>query len=237
VRRAIKKNKADDLPADYLSLRLPDETRHYLPKLQAIKNIVADPAKYAVTLPLIENTPYFEIVPKTRSIDVALAAQFAQLSLEEFRALNPAFTRPVILAEHAPKLLLPRDRVDIFKANLQAHRGLLASWKVYRASRGESLAAIARRYGISETELRTANNIPKKQRTASAGDLVVPAKAMTTTIAANARIHTVRAGDTLYDLARRYGTTVQNLRSLNNLAGNQLEIGARLRVSGSDVRS
>jgi len=234
VRRAVAKNRTDGLPTDYLSLRLPNETRHYLPKLQAIKNIVADPAKYAVALPPVENTPYFEIVPKTRSIDVALAAQFAQMSVEEFRALNPAFIRPVILAEHAPNLLLPRDRIGDFKANLQAHRGQLASWKVYRAKRGESLAAIARRHGISEAELRAANNIPRKQRTAS--ELIVPAKATTTT-ANGARTHTVRVGDTLYDLAKRYGTTVQDLRALNNLADNKLNIGVKLRVSGANVRS
>jgi len=189
VRRAVDKNKANDLPTDYLSLTMPEQTRHYLPKLQAIKNIVADPAKYAVTLPPVADAPYFEVIPKTRSIDIALAARFAQMSVEEFRALNPAFKRSVILAEHQAKLLLPRDRVDTFKANLRAHQGPLTSWK------GKS--------DSSDGPVGT---------------------------------HTVRAGDTLYDLARRYGTTVQTLRSLNNLANNTLRIGARLRLPNAAMR-
>jgi len=234
VRRAVEKNKADGLPTDYLSLRMPEQTRNYIPKLQAIKNIVADPARHAITLPPVDNAPYFEIVPKTRSIDVALAAQFAQMSVEEFQALNPAFKRPVILAEHQPKLLLPRDRVDTFKANLQAHSGKLTSWKVYRAKRGESLSAIAKRHGLSEAELRAVNHIPKKQRLASAGELLVPARATTT--ANTAQTHTVRAGDTLFGLARRYGTTVQKLRTLNQLSGDTLKISTRLRLPAPSLR-
>ena len=259
VRRAIAKNQADDLPADYLSLKMPDETRNYVPKLQAIKNIIADPEKYAVVLPQVDNTPYFEVIPKTRSIDVALAAKFAQMPIEEFQALNPAFNRPIILAEHNPKILLPRDRVAIYQANLKAYDGDLVSWTTYRAKRGESLAAIAKRHGISESELRDLNDLPGKQRTAQAGDLLVPSKPgqggvqiaslqtpsgalsqpaqrSTNTSSSSVRNHKVRSGDTLYALARRYGTTVANLRALNNLRGTQLKVGTRLRVPGTGVR-
>jgi len=260
VQRAMARNADAGRPTDYLSLDLPDETRNYVPKLQAIKNIVAEPQKYAVTLPPVENTPYFATIRKNRDIDVEVAARLAEMPLDEFRALNPSFNRPVILAEHQPTLLLPRDKVDVFNANLQAYEGRLASWQVYRAKRGESLAAIAKRHNISLAQLRKVNDIPARRHTAAGGAMLVPgaapgqgsvqlaslrtpAEAVRKAPAAradaahpNARVHVVRSGDTLYALARRYGTTVANLRALNNLQGNNLKLGSRLRIPGTDVR-
>jgi len=244
VRRAIEQNKRKRRATDYLSLTMPAETRNYVPKLQAIKNIVADPARYGVTLPAVDDTPYFEIVNKTRSIDVVLAAQFARMPVAEFQALNPAFNRPVILAEHDPKILLPRDRVDLFWANLAKHKGPLASWQTYRAKHGESLAAIAKRHGITLANLRTVNSLPAGQTTvqttARTVALLVPSAPQASKQLAQlrlpgptrlaTRIHTVRAGDTLSALARRYGATVQQLRTLNGLRGDLLKVGARLRV-------
>jgi len=260
VQRAMARNLAAGKADDYLSLDLPEETRNYVPKLQAIKNIVAEPQKYAVNLPPVENTPYFATIRKTRDIDVELAARLAEMPLEEFRALNPSFNRPIILAEHRPTLLLPRDKVAVFNANLKAYEGRLASWKVYRAKRGESLAAIARRHNISLAQLRKINDIPARRRTALGGVMLVPGAipneggvqlaslrtpagagseapaARAETAGPNARVHVVRSGDTLYALARRYGTTVSNLRALNNLQGSNLKVGSRLRIPGTSVR-
>ncbi|CAP40961.1 transglycosylase SLT domain-containing protein [Bordetella petrii] len=265
VQRAIAKNEAANLPSDYLSLDLPEETRNYVPKLQAIKNIIANPRKYAVVLPPVENSPYFAMVRKNRDIDLEVAARLAEMPLEEFKALNPSFNRPLIRGEHQPTLLLPTDRVDIFNANLQAYQGDLSSWKVYQPRRGESYASIAKRFGISEAELRRANDISSRRRTASGGSLLVPsggragvqlasletpAGALDSLDAApsrakpatrgsrrpNVRTHKVRAGDTLFGLAKRYGTSVDTLRALNNLKGNNLKIGSQLRLPGTGAR-
>jgi membrane-bound lytic murein transglycosylase D len=90
VARAIAKNEAKGLPTDYRSLTMPRETRYYVPKLQAVKNIIADPAKYGVELSQIRNEPYFTSVPVPQNIDVKLAARFAEMPLEDFLSLNPA---------------------------------------------------------------------------------------------------------------------------------------------------
>src|SRR5512134_3264181 len=97
VSRAIAKNQRARKPAGYTDLRMPSETKYYVPKLQAIKNIVSDPEKYGVVLPKIDDTPYFVAVHKTRDIDVHTAARLAEMEVEDFRALNPSFNRPVIV--------------------------------------------------------------------------------------------------------------------------------------------
>src|SRR5690606_7654963 len=147
------------LPADYISLKMPDETRNYVPKLQAIKNIIANPEKFGITLPSVSNTPYFITVKKTQDIDIEVAARLAEMPLDEFKALNASFNRPVILAEHNPVLLLPTNRVDIFNSNLDAYKGRLSSWDTYKSKKGESYASIAKRHGISLGTLRAVNGI------------------------------------------------------------------------------
>jgi len=268
VQRAMAKNAAAGLPTDYLSLSMPDETRNYVPKLQAIKNIIADPAKYAVVLPPVGNQPYFATVQKNQDMDVEVAARLAEMPVDEFKALNPSFNRPLIRGEHASSLILPADRVAIFNANIDAYKGQLSSWKVYSARRGESYAAIAKRFGVTEATLRQVNEIPYKQKSAVAQNLLVPggggvqvasldmsagaeraeikpavaqSQARLASVKPNAakpnvRQHKVRNGDTLFSLARQYSTSVDALRALNNLKGNNLKVGSTLRVPGTDVR-
>jgi len=174
VQRAVKRNAAAGKPTDYLSLNMPAETRNYLPKLQAIKNIVADPKKYAVVLPDVDNSPYFVAIKKTVNIDYVLAAQFAELPLEDFQALNPSFNQPVISVKENHAIILPRDRVAIYNKNLAQYRGDLTSWKTYEAQDGESIAAIASKFGVPEARLRQANRIPGNVRLASAETLIIP---------------------------------------------------------------
>lgn len=174
VQRAVKRNEAAGKPTDYLSLNMPAETRNYLPKLQAIKNIVADPKKYSVVLPDVDNSPYFVAIKKTVNIDYVLAAQFAEMPLEDFQALNPSFNQPVISVKENHSIILPRDRVAIYNKNLAQYRGDLTSWKTYEASDGESLSAIATKFGVSESRLRQANRIPNNVRLASAETLIIP---------------------------------------------------------------
>ena len=98
VARAIAKNLAKGLPTDYQSLTMPNETRYYIPKLQAVKNIIANPAQYGIELAEVPNQPYFVAVTTTKHIDVKLAAKLADVPLDEFVSLNPGYSRPVIKA-------------------------------------------------------------------------------------------------------------------------------------------
>ena len=264
VKRARERNMNEGLAADYVSLRMPDETRNYVPKLQAIKNIIADPERYGLALPEVANIPYFVTIQKTRNVDVAVAAQLAEMPEEDFKVLNASHTQAVILAEYNPVLLLPADKVDIFNANLEAYQGRLSSWNTYKSKKGESYAEIARKHGITLGQLRTINGLGSKSTRAVAQTLLIPSEkggiqlaSMDTTPAsstassqtrqrsgdvtvlrrqANVRTHTIARGDTLFALARRYDTTVQELRRLNNLKGNKLSLGKQLRVPGTNIR-
>ncbi|WP_088157262.1 transglycosylase SLT domain-containing protein [Achromobacter xylosoxidans] len=275
VQRAMAKNEAAGQGTDYLSLNMPDETRNYVPKLQAIKNIIADPQRYAVALPPVGNTPYFVTVQKNSDIDLEIAAKLAEMPLDEFKALNPSFNRPVIRGDHGPTLLLPADRVEIFNANLTNYKGDLSAWKIYHSRRGESYASIAKRFGVSEATLRQTNDIGSRQKSASGQSLLVPGDpgtggvqlaSLATPVGAldsapsdnkaaaprgrsaqspaarvasarpNVRTHKVRQGDTLFSLAKQYGTSVDALRALNNIKGSALKVGSQLRVPGTNAR-
>ncbi len=174
VSRAIAKNKRAGLGTAYTDLTMPMETRMYVPKLQAVKNIVGQPQAFNSSLPLIGNHPFFETVDIKRDIDVALAAKLAEVSVEEFKALNPSISRPVIMAAGTSQILLPWDNASIFQNNLQAHTGgRLASWTVWISPATLKTADVAQRVGMSESELRSVNNIPPRVLVKKGSSLLV----------------------------------------------------------------
>jgi len=163
VSRAIAKNKRAGLGTAYTDLTMPMETRMYVPKLQAVKNIVGRPQAFNSSLPLIGNHPFFETVDIKRDIDVAVAAKLAEVSLADFKALNPSISRPVIMAAGTPQILLPWDNAGIFQSNLETYAGgQLASWTVWVAPATLKTADVAQKVGMSEDELRSVNNIPPR---------------------------------------------------------------------------
>ena len=147
VSRAIAKARAAGRATDFNSLSdyMPSETRNYYPKLQAVKNIIAAPMQYGIKLPIVENEPYFVSINKTRDIDIKLAAQLAELPMEEFRALNPQFNRPVITGSPRTNILLPQLNAEKFKENLSKWKQALSSWTAHRVTaareRIETIAA------------------------------------------------------------------------------------------------
>jgi len=235
VGRAIEKNRRAGLPTGYLDLNMPAETRHYVPKLQAMKNLVTTPGRFGATLPVIENHPYFETVTITRDIDVAVAARLAQVGLEDFKALNPSASRPVILAAGTSQILLPWDNAAIFTANLQLQGGRqLASWTAWQAPTSMKPREAAKRVGMSETELRAVNRIPVGMQIQAGSTLLVARSAanredVAGRVADGAQLslsplpmlarQTVRAGksDTVATIARRYKVSVASVAEWNQV--------------------
>jgi membrane-bound lytic murein transglycosylase D len=175
VGRAIERNQRAGLGVSYLELNMPMETRFYVPKLQAVKNIVDRPDRFNSRLPLIPNHPYFETVAITRDIDVALAAKLAEVPLDDFKALNPSVNKPVILAAGTPQILLPWDNATIFQNNLLAFTGArLASWTVWIAPTTMKAIDVAKRVGMSEADFRATNNIPPRMMIRAGSSLLIP---------------------------------------------------------------
>ena len=238
VGRAIARNQKQGLGTGYTDLSMPAETRMYVPKLQAVKNIVANPEAFRTELPLIENHPYFQTVDITHDIDVALVAQLAGIREEDFRALNPSFHRPVILAAGTPQILLPWDNAKVFQRNLQARsEGQYASWTVWSVPSTMTVAEAAQRAGMSEHDLRSVNNIPPRMLIKAGSALMVPRSSavrqdVTSHLADNGQIAfapeivtrrtTVRArkGETVASIARRYKLSAANVADWNDVRAN-----------------
>jgi membrane-bound lytic murein transglycosylase D len=177
VQRAIKKNQALGKPTDFESLAdlMPAETRNYVPKLQAVKNIIANPVQYGVALPVIGNEAYFTAVDKTSDIDLTIAAQLAELSVDEFKALNPQFNRPVITGDEQTKILLPKANAAKFTSNLATWGRALSTWTTHKITGAkESIASLASRFGTTPEVIRQANNIPAASHPRAGSTILVP---------------------------------------------------------------
>jgi membrane-bound lytic murein transglycosylase D len=177
VQKAIKRNQAAGKPTDFESLAdlMPAETRNYVPKLQAVKNIVANPQQYGLSLPAIDNSPYFTAVDKTSDIDLTVAAHLAELSVDEFKALNPQFKRPVIVGGEDTKILLPKENAEKFHLNLAQWTKELSTWSTHKiTSARESIRTLASRFHTSPEIIRQANNIPQNSVLKAGSTILVP---------------------------------------------------------------
>ena len=176
VGRAIAKNQKLGLPTDYLSLTLPLETRNYVPKLIAVKNIVLSPGSYGIELDAVENRPYFAKVAAPDKIDTSLAARLAEMPEAEFASLNPAFIRPVATSGTG-YFLVPFEKAQTFRSNLDLYRSLdgpMVSWQTVNVKRGESIDVVAKRYGMTGSYLRATNGSLKEKK----GKLTIAATIM-----------------------------------------------------------
>ncbi len=236
VQRAIAKNQRAGLGTTYSDLNMPMETRMYIPKLQAVKNIVATPEAVGVQLPEIFNHPYFQQVPITRDIDVALAAKLAEVKFDDFKALNPSANRPVILAAGTPQILLPWDNATVFQQNLEAYTGgRLASWTAWIAPTTMKPMDAARQAGMGEAEFRAINNIPPRMLVKAGSTLLVPRSGnqqadVTIHVADNAQLSlapeivlhktTVKArkAETVASVAKRFNVTASSVAEWNHVS-------------------
>ena len=250
VARAIEKNRARGLPTDYLNLKMPPETRGYVPKLQALKNIVASPDAFGVSLEPIPNEPYFATVPTPTAIDLRLAARFAEMSVEELIALNPAVNRPMISGPHTQSLVLPADRVDNFQRNLEAYDQPLTSWHAYTMKQGDTLDKLASKHGIALSKLKLANGITSRTKVKPGFELLLPVKGSSVGAEplpavfrqpfipprrGGGAIHIVRKGETLYGIARRYHVSTDSLLRWNHVG--VLTTGQRLIIYRSSAKA
>jgi len=174
VAKAIKRNQAARLPTDYLSLKMPKETRDYVPKLMAYKAIVSDPKAYGIVLPDLENHPYFVAIDVTRDIDVDVVIKLAELTPEEFRNLNPSFNKPVILSAANQQILLPFGHAELFQENLKNYTEPLSTWTAVSVPATESAEQLAKRLGISVAVLREVNAIPLGMRVRAGSTVLIP---------------------------------------------------------------
>ena len=255
MQRAINRNEAKGLPTDFLSLRMPSETRNYLPKLLAVKHIVTNPQAFGLDMASIPNQPYFTRVATGRHIDMALAARLAETPADEFASLNPGHNRPVINSKDTEYLLLPADKADIFTSNLESYDKPLVSWQSYKLGRGEKLDTVARKFSISVMRLKEVNSIGG-QRKLAGGTLLVPLGQDTANAGNGSALvsnyalvdepeappsgrkikHAVKKGETLLSIAHRYAVSPEQIKTLNRLKSNHLTLGQKLVVNTLPAR-
>lgn len=252
VSRAQERNRRKGLPTDFAHLTMPPETQNYVPKLLAIKHIVSDPDSFGLCLSDVPNRPYFGTVATTQPIDLKRAAELAEISLDEFIALNPGHHRPVILQNENNVLLLPVEKVATFVKNLDSTELRLVSWQAYQPKKGERLDKLAPRFGLSIERLRSINGLSANSKVCNGQKLLVPIvddddevefaafnthlSAMPSEDRAMRTIrHRVQKGETLVSIARRHQVTPASISALNGGAkkfsvGQQIVIAHTSRV-------
>lgn len=263
VQKSIDKNLAQDLPTDYWSLKMPNETFTYVPRLLAVAKIFANPDQYNIPLYEIPDQPYFEVVDLDTQLDLQKAAELAQTSVDEIKRLNPAFKRNATAPNGPHRLLIPVDQVSIFKENLanlpvaerftqapspvipeKARVNTASSARINHKIRpGESLGLIAQKYHTSVNAIRSANKLGKASHIQAGKSLIIPTDAKTAIAQsspesrAKSIVYTVKPGDTFWKISRQFSVNTQDLYRWNKLNPNSnLKAGQKLSINqGSQV--
>jgi membrane-bound lytic murein transglycosylase D len=160
VGKAIKRAQLAGITPTYENLRMPNETRNYVPKLLAVRNIIENPQAFGIRLASVPNRPYFEAISIDQPIDIDAAARLANISTSEFLTLNPSFKSPVFIPKENRKMLLPITAVNTFERNYRsADKSSLLSWNVFKAFTSTSVADLAAQTGMSSAEIKRLNNL------------------------------------------------------------------------------
>lgn len=248
VRKAMRRNARRGKPTDFWHLKLPRETQHYVPKMLAVAAVVGDAELYGIELWPVADEPYLSIAEFDSQIDLAIAAELAEIDLEELYLLNPGFNRWATDPKGPHRLLLPSSSTERFHAGLASlPPEQRVTWVRHRIRSGENLGGIAQRYGTTVSMLKRSNQL--RGNLIRAGDhLLVPTASRTkaaytmtaeerrAAIQANPKgarkhLHVVRRGDTFWDIARQYNVSVKELARWNGMApGDILRPGDRLVV-------
>jgi len=248
VSKAIRRNKKAGKPVDFFSLRLPRETRAYVPSLLAIAEIVSKPNKYNITLKPITNDQYFKQVNIGSQIDLATAAELSTLSIEELYILNPGINRWATDPKGSHRLLIPVDKATAFENNLSTlSPDERIKWQQHKIKKGESLNRIAARYRTDVSTLKQVNRL--RGNTIRAGrSLLIPTaqkplkhyslsldsrryKGLKRSGDGQRYVYTIRRGDNLWDIGRHYGISVKQLCAWNGLSSKSiLRPGGKLEI-------
>lgn len=240
VARAIEKNVQQGLPTDYASLTLPAETRHYVPKLLAIKQMIRAPEQFGIAIDALPNQPYFKQVTVRANMDIHSAARLADMNSDDFMALNAAFPRKLIRSDTPVSLLVPVEKTDHFQRNLEA--GNWDSWQPYNAKKGERPEDIARRFDVSVDRLSEHNQFHlKRGKLVRAQTILVPVRGRGSVAmdvaeepalpaSPNPGSHVVQRGETLFGVARRYGLSAAQLTEANPGIDINLKVGQLIQL-------
>lgn len=251
VNKAIRKNKRLNKPLDFWNLDLPKETKDYVPRLLALARLVAAPEHYKINLPPIANTQYFAQVSVGSQIDLAHAAELAEIEMDEFYQLNPAFNRWASDPDGPYELLLPLERQALFEEKLsQIPKEERITWQQYTIKKGDTLSTISKKYNLTIDGLKSINDMSNNQ-IVTGKTLIVPIASqnashysLSATQRSSSRIqrseknakgdktvHVVREGDSLWDLSLKHKVSVRQIASWNSMApGDPIHPGKKLTI-------
>ena len=241
VSKSIRRNRKLGKGTDFWSISLPRETRNYVPQLLALATLVRDPQQFDLELPAMPNQPFFEVVEIESQIDLNQVVKVTGVEVDDFTRLNPAYRRAITPPQGKHNLLLPVGTAEPLREMLaNTDPKTWVPHTEYQVVNGDTLSHIAVRFDIPTSWLRSRNNL-SSDRLQIGQILLIPHSRENIDYLATSRnstrqpvYHSVRQGDSLWTIARKYNTSIKRLREVNKLSSNTLRIGDRL-VVGSQL--
>ncbi len=261
VSRAVKRQQAKNKPADFWNLRLPKETRGYIPKMLGLRCLFENPERYDFTLPPIPNTPQVAMIDTGTQTDLVLAAQLANIPIQQLYALNPGYSRWATAPDGPYRIVLPRLNAEDMTVRMSnIGPDALMRWDFVAVESGDTLGGLAQRHNVPIEVIRATNKLATdtlqvdqrlrlpREGVDSLDPLYAAAAAelqkLQNKLVAPTRInHRIRQGESLSTIARKYKVRVADIQRWNGIsdpgkirAGKSLKI-FRSKAGGSSTRN
>jgi membrane-bound lytic murein transglycosylase D len=227
--------------------RLPRETARYVPRFLATLHIMNNRSQYGLENLTLDPSMEFASANVTRQLHLKHVAQALGESEQTLRALNPELRYRVTPGDPYP-LRIPKLKESVFAAKasqIPTYRPPQQTYAYHHIRKGQSISTIARRYGVSVQSIARANGLRKPYRIIAGKRLKIPQKGQV--VYASQQIstdgdgkiitHVVKRGDSLWNLARRYGTTTREIQQRNGLRNSNLSIGQQLSIPDKKTAS
>ena len=236
VYRQAKKNRAAGKPADFWNLKLPKETRGYVPKLMGLTCLFENPEKYGFEYPATPNTPVVAAVDIGQQADLVLVSQMADVPIDVLFSLNPGYSRWATSPDGPYRIILPLKKAEQLQAGLEEiDASTLMRWDQVVVESGDTLSHISARHNVPVSVLKTANELDgdflrvgqklrlPRDDTMQADPLYTQAamelqRLQSGLISTQRVTHKVRPGESLSVIARRYRVSVKDLQRWNNIS-------------------
>lgn len=258
VRKAIRRNKARKRNTGYINLKMPRETRYYIPKLLAVKEIVLNPEKYNIKLPFIADEPYFKKIKLNSSIDFKLISNMSKIDLSKIKEMNAGNLRPVINIKHSQSVLLPINSMINYENSLKEHNDSnksLITWLPYTFQKGDTLKKVSKSNNLTVKKLADVNGVSQHHKFLKGTKIIVPSslnsednlftelenfkrpKLIRSTGYYLSQTHKVRRGESLSTIAQKYKSTIYKIKKINNLRSDLIYAGQRLKINSKSPKS
>ena len=236
VDKRINQNKRKGEDIDFWSLNLPTQTKNYVPKYIALRELILNPEKYGITLP---NIPYDSVVQKITipgQVEILALSEYLEIKPELLYKLNAGYTKWASAPKDESIFFIPKEKYFLFSSEKNPfNKTNDINWISHTVNKGDNLWDLAIKYDTEVDVIKEVNYLNNDLLSIN-DNLLIPLGKTKSNNFIPYEMYIVSEGDTLWSIAKKYNLNVNNLARMNSLNKNEyLQLGQQLSIGNKNI--